>query len=144
MKNGSADTLPGASASSFKTSFKDSVTEEERAAKAKRFLERYPDSVPIICEKYSKSTLLELENRKFIVPRMMTVSEFKQILQKHLKEKMAKEPDSSKPAMESFQVFCTGNIEPNGSTILYQVHDTYKDKDGFLYLKYSSSNCFGQ
>merc|ERR1712087_442443 len=67
-------------------SIQQSVPFEKRLAEAKRILEKYPDRVPVICERAPRSTLPEIEKKKFLVPGTMLCGEFKYIIHKHLNQ----------------------------------------------------------
>ena len=62
---------------------------EKRAAEAKRILTKYPDRIPVIVEKAARSTLPEIDKKKFLVPGSMLCGEFKYIIHKHLTQQLA-------------------------------------------------------
>lgn len=62
---------------------------EKRAAEAKRILTKYPDRIPVIVEKAVRSTLPEIDKKKFLVPGSMLCGEFKYIIHKHLTQQLA-------------------------------------------------------
>jgi hypothetical protein len=51
----------------FRSSFKESKTFEERKAESDKLKERYPDRVPIICEKSKTCTLPDIDKTKYLV-----------------------------------------------------------------------------
>jgi len=51
-------------------------TFEKRAAEARRILAKYPDRVPVICEKAARSDLPDVDKKKFLVPGTMILGEF--------------------------------------------------------------------
>merc|ERR1712166_1181371 len=64
----------------------ESVPFDRRVEEANRILAKYPDRIPVICEKASHSNLPEIEKKKFLVPTTMLCGEFKYIIHKHINE----------------------------------------------------------
>ena len=62
---------------------------EKRAAEAKRILTKYPDRIPVIVEKSARSSLPEIDKKKFLVPGSMLCGEFKYIIHKHLQSQLS-------------------------------------------------------
>jgi len=54
-------------------SFKDQFTFEERKTEVQKVCQKYPDRSPVIVERVSRTDLPELDNKKFLVPRDLTV-----------------------------------------------------------------------
>ena len=50
-----------------------------------RLKQKYPDKIPVIVNKYDKSTLDGLTKNKFIVPKDLTMSQFIYIIRKRIK-----------------------------------------------------------
>lgn len=67
---------------------------EKKAAEAKRILTKYPDRIPVIVEKAARSTLPEIDKKKFLVPGSMLCGEFKYIIHKHLTQQLAGTSDA--------------------------------------------------
>ena len=61
-------------------------TFERRSAEARRILAKYPDRIPVICEKAARSTLPEIDKKKFLVPDTMLCGQFKYIIHKHINQ----------------------------------------------------------
>merc|ERR1711957_843539 len=57
---------------------------EKRCAESKRIVAKYPDRIPVICEKSARSNLPDIDKKKFLVPGTMLCGEFKYIVHKHL------------------------------------------------------------
>jgi GABA(A) receptor-associated protein len=55
-----------------------------RKAEAIKILEKYPNRVPIICEKDPKSNMKDIDKTKYLVPIDLTVSQFSFIVRKRL------------------------------------------------------------
>lgn len=45
---------------------------------------KYPDKVPVILERHASSEVAELSNRKFLVPRDLTVAQFLYMMRKRI------------------------------------------------------------
>ena len=53
------------------------TTFEKRSAEARRILAKYPDRIPVICEKAPRSDLPDIDKKKFLVPDTMLCGQFK-------------------------------------------------------------------
>ncbi|KAI4335062.1 hypothetical protein L6164_013744 [Bauhinia variegata] len=114
------------------SSFKQEFLFDERLNDSKNIIAKYPDRVPVIIEKYSRTDLPELDKKKFLVPRDMSVGQFIHILSSRL---------HLTPGKALF-VFVENTL-PQTASLMNAVHDSYKDDDGFLYMCYSSEKTFG-
>ena len=112
--------------------FKKSKTENERLTESSKIIERYPDRIPIIVEKDKKSKIKDIDKNKYLVPNDMTMGQFMYVIRKRIKL-------DSKEAL----FFFVNNSLCNNTLSLSEVYKTYKDKDGFLYIVYTSENTFG-
>jgi len=113
----------------FKKEHEFSVRQKE----AHRILKKYPDRIPVICERdNNKSDIPELEKKKFLLPRDLKMVEFIFIVRNKMK------------IDNRFALFFTisGNI-PNSTQTMHNLYEEYKDRDGFLYVIYTSENTFG-
>ncbi|CAA3009993.1 autophagy-related 8i [Olea europaea subsp. europaea] len=113
-------------------SFRQQFSFEERCQESQEIIFNYPDRVPVVVERYSKTDLPEMEKRKFLVPRDMSVGQFIYILSGRL---------HLSPGKALF-VFVKDTL-PQTSSLMESVYDSYKDDDGFLYMCYSSEKTFG-
>ena len=114
------------------SNFKKSKSENERITESSKIIERYPDRIPIIVEKNKKSKIKDIDKNKFLVPNDMTMGQFMYVIRKRIKL-------DSKEAL----FFFVNNSLCNNTLSLSEVYKTYKDKDGFLYIVYTSENTFG-
>ncbi|NP_001275429.1 autophagy-related protein 8i-like [Solanum tuberosum] len=112
--------------------FKDEFSYEERLAESRDIIAKYPDRVPVVAERYSKTDLPEMEKKKYLVPRDMSVGQFIHILSGRL---------HLAPGKALF-VF-VNNTLPQTTSLIETVYESSKDKDGFLYMCYSSEKTFG-
>lgn len=118
----------------MKFQFKSLHNFEERLSESRRVTQKYPERVPIVCEK-SKSyndRIPNLDKSKYLVPADLTVGQFMYVIRKRIKL-------SSEQAIF---IFVNGTI-PSTNVAIYQLYDSCKDDDGFLYLSYSGENTFG-
>merc|ERR1712080_604846 len=67
----------------------EAVPFEKRAAEAQRILAKYPDRIPVICEKAPNSNLPDVDKKKSLVPSTMLCGEFKYIIHKHINQTTA-------------------------------------------------------
>ena len=105
----------------------------DRKAESDKILAKYPDRIPIICEKNHKSkNTPEIDKNKYLVPVDLTVGQFMYVIRKRMK--LAPE--------QGIFLFINGYI-PSSSHMLNDLYYLYKDDDGFLYITYSSENTFG-
>ena len=106
---------------------------DKRLSEAERVLAKYPDRIPVIVERYTgQNTLPVMDKQKFLVPNDLTVGQFVYVIRKRIKL-------SSDKAI----FIMIDNKLPPTSYLLSQIYDTSKNKDKFLYMKYSSENVFG-
>ncbi|CAI8610843.1 unnamed protein product [Vicia faba] len=113
-------------------SFKQEFSLDERRKESQSILVKYPDRVPVIIEKYSRTDLPELDKKKYLVPRDMSVGQFIHILSSRL---------SLMPGKALF-IFVKNTL-PQTASLMNSIYQTYKDEDGFLYMCYSSEKTFG-
>ncbi|XP_044492865.1 autophagy-related protein 8i-like isoform X2 [Mangifera indica] len=86
----------------------------------------------VIAERYSKTDLPEMEKKKFLVPRDMSIGQYIHILSSRL---------HLTPGKALF-VFVKNTL-PQTATLVDSVYESFKDEDGFLYMCYSSEKTFG-
>ena len=80
-----------------------SVT-EKRKSEAERIRAKYPDRVPVICEKADRSDIPDIDKKKYLVPADLTVGQFHYVIRKRIK--LAPE--------KALFLFCSNSIPPNG------------------------------
>ena len=106
---------------------------DKRKSESTRIRVKYPDRIPIICEKSTNSTIDDIDKNKFLVPSDLTVGQFVYIIRKRIKL----EPE------KAIFIFVNNSILPPTSKLIVEMFDEYKDEDGFLYIVYSGENTFG-
>lgn len=112
--------------------FKKEFSLEQRTKEAQRVLTKYPDRIPIICEKVKKSKLDPMTKKKYLVPWDLTIGQFVFILRRRM----------TLPAEKGIFLFVGNTIPPSSSTVK-EIYTQYRSKDGFLYIQYSDENVFG-
>jgi GABA(A) receptor-associated protein len=105
----------------------------ERVQEAARVLSKYPERIPVICEKNAKCTdLNNIGKEKYLVYPDLTCGQFMYIIRRSL----------SLPAEKAVFMMINGII-PSNTDIMYELYEKHKDSDGFLYITYTSENVFG-
>ena len=106
---------------------------ETRKKEADNITEKYPDRIPVICEKAKGSSISDIDKTKYLVPKDLTAHQFLYIIRKRLK--LSKE--------QSLWLFVNGKQAIKGDTLMLQAYEKMKDPDGFLYIMYSGENVYG-
>jgi len=112
--------------------FKNEYSPEQRKSESDRIREKYPDRVPVICEKSERSDVMDIDKKKYLVPSDLTVGQFVYVIRKRLKL----------PPEQAIYLFVDGNI-PATSELMSSVYQDHVAEDGFLYMNYSGENVFG-
>ena len=106
---------------------------ETRCAEAKKVFEKYPGRVPIIVERSAQSKTISLiDKNKFLVPSDLSISQFSYVIRKRL----------VLPPEQAIFLFIENTL-PTSGTLIKELYASYKDADGFLYVKYCGENTFG-
>lgn len=113
--------------------FKNNFTFSDRYNEAYRIKLKYPDRIPIICEKNRKCrNTPDLDKKKYLVPHDLTLGQFLHVIRRRI----------SINANLALFLMINGKIY-SSSTMISNIYDSEKDKDGFLYILYTSENTFG-
>ena len=105
---------------------------EKRREVAKRIQEKYPDLVPVIVEKARNTDAPDIDKKKYLVPRDITVGKFVFEVRRHMSLK----------ADKAIFLFVDNVVPPTGA-LISTIYDKHKDEDGFLYVTYSGESTFG-
>tara|TARA_A100001011_G_scaffold394642_1_gene487531 strand:- start:1926 stop:2345 length:420 start_codon:yes stop_codon:yes gene_type:complete len=105
---------------------------EDRFHECRKIRNKYPDRIPVICQKSRTSTLTQLQKTKYLVPQDLTSTQFLFIIRKRL----------TLPSEKGVFLFVNNILASSNQTIL-ELYENYKDPDGFLYMFYSDENVFG-
>ena len=115
------------------SNFKESNAFDKRLVESIKIKQKYPNRIPIICEKTKKTTIADIDKNKFLVPNDLTMGQFLYVIRKRIKLS----------AEEAIFVYINNSILPPTSALVSTIYEEYKDDDGFLYLTYSGENTFG-
>jgi len=108
----------------------------ERSAEATRMIAKFPDRVPVICEKAPRSDIPDLTKKKFMVPGMMNCGEFKYIVHQHIAR-------TSRFAADQTVYLHVRNFSPKTGKLMSELYNQYRSEDGFLHIAYSAENTLG-
>lgn len=114
------------------TDFKNGHLLRVRKAESARIRLKHPNKIPVICEKISNDRLVDLPNKKFLVPSDITIGQFVYILRKHIQL-------SPETAIFLF----INNLLPPSSKLMGEMYNMFSDADGFLYVRYGGETVFG-
>ncbi|KAK4782780.1 hypothetical protein SAY86_007154 [Trapa natans] len=112
--------------------FKEEFPFDKRFEESKSMIAKYPDRVPVIIERYTRTDLPQMEKKKFLVPREMSVGQFIHLLSSRLHFAPGK-------ALFAF----VENTLPSTASRMDAIYQSSKDQDGFLYMCYSTEKTFG-
>ena len=105
---------------------------EKRKAEAARIRQKYPDRIPVICEKAEKSNISDIDKKKYLVPGDLTVGQFVYVIRRRIK------------VDQNTNIFIfVNNVLPPTAALMSSLYEEQKDEDGFLYITYSGENTFG-
>ncbi|KAF9425532.1 ubiquitin-like protein atg8 [Podila epigama] len=105
---------------------------EKRKAEAERIRQKYPDRIPVICEKVEKSDIETIDKKKYLVPADLTVGQFVYVIRKRIKL----------PSEKAIFIF-VNEVLPPTAALMSSIYEEHQDPDGFLYITYSGENTFG-
>jgi len=113
--------------------FKNKYSFVQRKINCAHILSKYPDRIPVICEKhpYSKNAP-DIDKNKYLVDHYLSFAQFISVIRKRMR---------LKPEV-SLYIFVNGSI-PSNSSFIYNLFLDYRDDDGFLYITYDIENTFG-
>ena len=113
--------------------FADSYSFFERSSESGRIIEKYPDRIPVICERNSHDISSPyIDKNKYLVPMDLTVGQFIYVIRKRLKM----------PATDALFLFIDGQVF-SSSVVMSSIYAQHKNKDGFLYVNYAKETTFG-
>ena len=96
---------------------------EKRAAEAARIREKYPDRIPVICEKEPRSDIAPVDKRKYLIPIDLTVGQFVYVIRKRI----------SIPPEKAIFIFVNNTLPPTAA-LMSTVYEQHKDEDGIVYM----------
>ena len=113
--------------------YKKNQSREEREKESAQLRIKYPDKVPVVLEKDPTCKLIELNKTKYLLPKKSTVNQF----QENIKRK-AELPGDSALFLQARTKYSLA-----GEKTIEEVYNSYKDKDGFLYIMYTTELIYG-
>ena len=107
---------------------------DKRFSESHRILEKYPDKIPVICEKGRVGDdIPDIDRKKYLCPNDISIANFMFVIRKRIKL----------PSEKSIFLFVNDtNLVPTAA-LLSQVYEEHKDDDGFLYITYNGESTFG-
>ena len=115
--------------------FKNRFSFAKRFDESYRIMKKYPDRLPIICEKDMRSIEIpDIDRKKYLVPSDLSIANFMYVIRKRIKIT----PD------KSIYLFIDNHVMPATGQLLSQLYYEHKDEDGFLYIKYAGESTFGR
>ncbi|KAF5387062.1 hypothetical protein D9615_001791 [Tricholomella constricta] len=117
----------------MRSKFKDEHPFEKRKAEAERIRQKYPDRIPVICEKADRTDIPTIDKKKYLVPSDLTVGQFVYVIRKRIKL-----------APEKAIFIFVDEVLPPTAALMSAIYEEHKDEDNFLYVSYSGENTFGQ
>lgn len=103
--------------------------------KIKMILKKYPDRLPIVCQKHTRcrSDVPDIDKIKYLVPNDITIGQFLVVITMRIK---------LSPQQSIF--LCTDkNKMLSASESLLHTYDKHKSTNNMLYLYYIGENVFG-
>ncbi|BGP43977.1 ubiquitin-like protein atg8 [Rhodotorula kratochvilovae] len=135
-----------------RSKFKDEHVFEKRKAEAERIRSKYPDRIPVICEKADKTDIPAIDKKKYLVPADLTVGQVRPFPPLRLPPVHADWNGRQfvyvirkriKLAPEKAIFIFVDEVLPPTAALMSMIYDEHKDEDGFLYVTYSGENTFG-
>lgn len=111
-----------------------------REGELEQIRKKYPERIPIVVTKSATSdkSTPELKRHKFLVPHHFTFGELMHTVRKWLAVTPEKAIFLFIMPPEKKNEFL-----PSPSSLLAELHDTYRHRNGVLYVVYASENTFG-
>ena len=113
-------------------SYKNIYTFDKRRNEARRILNKYPDRIPIICERAKNQDLPLINKNKYLVTYDITIGQVICVIRNRM----------NLPSEFAIFLLVDGHI-PASASMIGELYEQYKDDDGFLYIEYFQENTFG-
>ena len=114
-------------------SFKHLYSLNQRKNECEKILLKYPNRIPVICEKnYNSTNAPDIDKHKYLVSRDLTLGQFMHTIRQRM----------NLTADVGLYIFISGFI-PSNSQFLSNLYVDFRDDDGFLYVIYDVENTFG-
>jgi GABA(A) receptor-associated protein len=112
--------------------YRNSYSFEDRMNETNRIMNKYPDRIPVICEKSFGKNNPNIDKNKYLVSSDLTISNFIFAIRKRIKL----EPHDALFLM-------INDIIPPTTANFKELYYRHKDIDGYLYITYTKENVFG-
>jgi GABA(A) receptor-associated protein len=111
--------------------FKQKFSLDFRKEESKRIRMKYPDKIPVVCEKLN-NTDPNISKIKYLIPLEVTLAYFIFLIRKNY------------ILNQNEGIFLIINeCIPPATYCFAQLYDLFSDDDGFLYINYSVESVFG-
>merc|ERR1712139_326818 len=90
---------------------------DKRSAEAARIREKYPDRIPVICEKDPRSDIPPVDKRKYLIPMDLTVGQFVYVIRKRI----------SIPSDKAIFIFVNNTLPPTAA-LMSAVYEQHRDE----------------
>ena len=118
----------------YPTRFAEQHSFEKRYDESIRIREKYPDRIPIICEKDFRSVdVPDIDRKKYLVPMDLSIGGFMYVIRKRIKLTPEK----------SIYLFVNNTVLPATSQLIGTIYSEHHNSDGFLYITYAGESTFG-
>uniref|UniRef100_A0AC34Q104 Autophagy-related protein n=1 Tax=Panagrolaimus sp. JU765 TaxID=591449 RepID=A0AC34Q104_9BILA len=105
-----------------------------RKSESSLLLSQFEDKIPVIIQRFkSEKRLPELDNCQFVVPKKTTVGQLQHII----KQRLGNFKNSA------IYVLVANRELPCLTTTVAELYSKFRDDDGFLYISFSSEDCYG-
>lgn len=118
----------------YNSNYKNKTSFHDRKEESSRIKEKYPDRVPIICERGFGADIPFLDRKKYLVPKDLNIANFLYIIRKRMKLS----PD------KALFLFCNDSCLLPTSCNIASAYAEHQDTDGFLYISYNGESTFGE
>jgi len=98
-------------------------------AEVRRILAKYPDRIPVMCERAEHSNLPAIDKTKFLIPNHLTVRELVDVL-------FHKVEEVGCDIKADDLVLLLNGVEPSRNELVKQLYDQHQSSDGYLRLFY--------
>lgn len=112
--------------------FRNSYSIEDRINESLSIMKKFPNRIPVICEKSLGKDNPEINKNKYLVPMDFTIGNFLVVIKKRIKLQ----------DYEALFLMINNSILPT-TTKFKEIYHKHKDIDGFLYITYMKENVFG-
>lgn len=113
--------------------FRENYSYPKRKDESDRIISKYPDRVPIICERRG-TNIPKVDKHKYLVPRDLTIGQFLFVIRNRMKI------DHS---IGLYLFIGNSGTLANTAMLVSDCYIYHKNEDGFLYINYSGENTFG-